>query len=198
MLPGKTGIHSVQEPVLFYRHIQQDAEECCDGAHGLYLQGSRKRNHSNPCNRYDHSAILPFPLDIPLVAGGDIPLAGLRTIPGLQRTGESFPSVLAATLEALLRTTVFSPLILASFESCTEIRLLLVLAGCAAGLACLTACFAAETPDIGHMLAILADSLSSLAAGDPGLIGSELVCRTQFVRSLAPLACDLPLLIGVH
>lgn len=119
-------------------------------------------------------------------------------MPGLQISGEPFPSALSATLEALLGTTVFTHLILAPFDACTEICLLVLAAGRAAGLACLTACLTTETTDIGHMLAILADSFSSLTAGYPGLIGSKLVGRTQLVCGLPPLACDLPLLISVH
>jgi hypothetical protein len=52
--------------------------------------------------------------------------------------------------------------------------------------------------NVGHMLAVTADGLPSLAAGDTRLICGKAVCRPFFVCGFAAFAGDLALSLRIH
>src|SRR6476469_5296710 len=64
--------------------------------------------------------------------------------------------------------------------------------------AILPARLATDSPDLRHVLPILAHGAAAFAASLARLVRGELMCGPFLVCSAAPLARDLPLLRGVH
>src|SRR5919198_1297536 len=76
------------------------------------------------------------------------------------------------------------------------VRLLLTIgAGRAAGSA---ACFAALAPDLGHVVAVAAHHLATLAARLARLLGGELVRGALLMGGAAALTGDIALLLIIH
>jgi hypothetical protein len=62
----------------------------------------------------------------------------------------------------------------------------------------LTARFASQFSDFGHVLPISTNGLTTLTASLSGFLWGELMRMTPLMRNLAAFACDLSLLLGIH